>query len=277
MGFSRKYLIRLLMILSIGLHVFPAAAWNQLPLLTDSPRLLPAGQVQFDVGLQFLSRQNFPFLPFSAHPARDVLSLPTLGLNFGFGKRVELQLRYEVLFVEEEELRIKELWKSGDLAFFTKINILEEHRRLPGIGVKLGAKLPNTSDAYRVGTNETDLAFLALFEKTFAAFTTTANLGLLILSDPFRNVTQDDLLSYGVACTFPWKPNLTYTAEVAGQAGGISHNERASAVLHLFFQNGALTWNLATRVGLHKNSENWGVSGGVRWTFDWLKRWASDK
>jgi len=216
-------------------------------------------------------------LPFSAHPARDVLSLPMLGLNVGLGKRVELQLTYEVLFVEEEELKIKEVWKSGDLAFFTKIGILEEGRRLPGIGVKLGAKLPNTSDAYRVGTNETDLAFLALFEKTFASFTTTANLGFLILSDPFRNVTQDDLLSYGVACTFPWKSNLTYTAEIAGQAGGTFHNERAAAVAHLYFQNGALTWNLATRVGLIENSEDWGISAGVRWTFDALKRWASDK
>lgn len=268
MKLYRTHTIDLILILFLCLHAFPAFAWNQLPLLTDSPQVLLAGQVQLDVGLKFLSRKNFPFSPFSKDFSRNVLSAPTIGVNFGLGKRVELQLTYEVLFVEEEELRIKEYWESGDLDFFTKVEILEERRHLPGIGIKFGAKLPNASDTYRVGTDETDLAFSALFGKTFSSITMDANLGLLILGDPFNNARQDDLLGYGVAWTIPWKHYITCTAEVAGQAFGTSHNERASALFHVDFEHGAFTWTIAGRAGLLKNSEDWGMSAGVRWTFE---------
>ncbi len=264
--------IGLIFILFLCLNAFPVFAWNQLPLLTDSPRVLPVGQVQFGVGIQFLSHKNFPFSAFSEDFARDVLSLPMLGVNFGVGKRVELQVTYEFLFVEEEELKIKERWKSGDLAFFTKLELLEERRRFPGMGIKFGAKLPNASDTYRVGTDETDLAFSALFGKTFSTLTVNANLGLLILGNPFANARQDDLLEYGIAWTIPWKHHITYTTEIAGQTFGTSHNESASAVFHVDFEDGALTWNISGRVGLLKNSENWGISGGVRWTFEGLTR-----
>ena len=246
----------------------PGLAWNQLPLLADSPQMLPAGQIQFEVGLQFRSHENFAFSAFSEGFARNLLSIPTLGVKVGLGPLAEVELTYEVLCVEERDLLIKEQWKSGDLAFFTKVHILDEGRRRPGLGIKFGAKLPNASESYRVGTNETDLAIVGLFEKTFAAFRLTANLGFLNLGDPYHNAAQDDLLSYSLACTLPGRQDLTYTIEVAGQAGGVSHNERASAVFHLYFQQAALTWNLAARAGLLGNSEAWGLAGGVRWTFD---------
>jgi hypothetical protein len=248
--------------------LFPlTSAADHFPLLTESPQTLPPGQFAVDVGLQFLNHHNFPFSQFSETFSRNVLSLPTLGLAVGLGKRVELQLRYEVLFVEEDELRIRERWKSGDLAFFTKIAIREEGRYLPGTGIKLGAKLPNAMDAYRVGTDETDLAFAALAEKTLSSLTVTSHLGLLILGDPFSKARQDDLLAYGVACSFPWNSSLASTIEVVGQAFGTSHNERASVVAHLFFEDGRLTWNISGRGGLLENSERWGLSGGVRIRF----------
>lgn len=277
MKLPRTHTIDLILILFLCLHAFPAFAWNQLPLLTDSPQVLPAGQVQLDLGLKFLSHKNFPFSPFSKDFSRNVLSFPTLGMNFGLGKHVELQLTYEVLFVEEEELTIKETWKSGDLVFFTKLAILEERKHLPGMGIKFGAKLPNAGDTYRVGTDETDLAFSALFGKTFSSFALDANLSLLILGDPFDNARQDDLLGYGIAWTIPWKPHITSTLEVAGQVLGTSYNENASAVLHLDFEDGAFTWTIAGRAGLLKNSEDWGMSARVRWTFDGLTRWVSGK
>ena len=277
MNLFRKSAISLITILSFWLNAPSSHAWNQLPLLTEPPQVLPAGHVRFDLGLQYLSKNNFPFSPFSEDSGRNVLSLPTLGLYVGLGKRVELQVTYEMLFVEEEEFLIREQWKNGDIAFFTKIEILGERQTLPGIGIKIGAKLPNAGDQFRVGTDETDLAFSALFDKTFSKITTTANLGLLILGNPFENARQDDLLSYGFACSIPWKKQITYTAEIAGQAFGTSHNERSSALLHIHIRDGALTWNISGRLGLTENSEDWGISGGVSWTFDGVKCWVSKK
>jgi hypothetical protein len=60
-----------------------------------------------------------------------VLSIPTLAVNVGFGKLAEVELTYEVLCVEEEEFQIKEHWQSGDLAFFTKVHLLDEGRENP--------------------------------------------------------------------------------------------------------------------------------------------------
>ncbi len=241
----------------------PAPSWNLLPLAAESPQTLSSGTFHCSLGVQYLKNKNFPFSPFSKKYDRDVLSLPTLGFRIGLGTRTELHLTYEVLFIEEEEFQIREVWKSGDLAFFTKIRILTESSSVPGFGLKIGAKLPNARDPYRVGTDETDLAFLALGEKSFSSLTLTSNFGLLILGNPFKNASQDDLLSYSLAIKIPWHEQFSLTTEIAGQAFGTNHNENASALLHLNFYDNRLTWNLSGRVGLLDNSEAWGFSGGV--------------
>ena len=198
-------------------------------------------------------------------------------------------MTYEILSDKRKELNIdkrgetsgpafstkNERWESGDLAFFTKIEILQERQKLPAIGMKFGAKLPNASDENRVGTDRTDLAFSTLFEKTLSPLITTAYLGLLILGNPFKSASQDDLLSYGFACSLPWQDRATFTAEIAGQTLGASNNQRSSALLHVYIPYKALTWNISGRVGLLEGSEDWGIFGGVRWTFHLLTRWAS--
>jgi hypothetical protein len=250
-----------------GLSPLPSHAWNQLPLLAESPAALPAGQVEAELGVKFLGRKNFPFSRFSKTHTRNVLSVPTLGLKFGLGQRTELQLSYEVLCVEEEEFRIREQWKSGDLAVFTKIALLAECRRWPALGLRIGAKLPNSDRTYRVGTDETDLAFSTLFAKTVAPLTMTAHLGLLILGNPYKQVNQDDLLEYGLACAMPWKSHFTWVAEIAGQAFGTAYNQRSTAALHWHFHDGAVTWTLSGRAGLVENSAAWGISASVRRSF----------
>jgi hypothetical protein len=242
----------------------PAWGWNTLPLAVESPYTIPGGTVQFELGCGFLGHKNFGFSNFSEHFHRDVLSWPTLGLNIGLGKRVEFQMSYEVLFVEEDELRIKERWKSGDLAFFTKINLLQERTWLPGIGVKLGAKLPNASNVYRVGTDEADLAFLAITEKTVDFMTLNAHVGLLILGNPYALAQQDDLLAYGIAGNLPITTDVSARLEVAGQTLGTAHNEAASAIGRILLDQKRMIWNLSGRVGLLPNSESWGISGGLR-------------
>lgn len=248
-------------------------SWNALPLVVESPSTLSGGELQFEVGCGFLGHKNLTFSPFSTHFHRDVLSWPTFGMRIGLGTRVDLHLQYEVLFVEEDELRIKERWKSGDVAFFTKIHALQERHWLPGLGVKLGAKLPNASNIYRVGTDETDLAFLILFEKHVAPVVLHAQAGLLILGDPYSLARQDDLLAYGIAGTVPIGSDLQARIEIAGQTLGTLHNEHASAILHILLDQEHLIWNLSGRVGLHPNSESWGISGNVRinLTFEPLK------
>jgi hypothetical protein len=265
-----RHPILLGVLLLVGLGGFNPSrshAWNQLPLLAESPTTLSAGQVEVELGVKFLGRKNFPFSRFSKTHTRNVLSMPTLGLHFGLGQRTELHLSYEVLCVEEDEFRIREQWKSGDLAVFTKIALLAERRRRPALGLRVGAKLPNSDSTYRVGTDETDLAFSTLFEKTFSPVTMTAHLGLLILGNPYKQVSQDDLLEYGLACAMPWKSQFTWVAEVAGQAFGTAYNQRSTAALHWQFHDGALTWTLSGRAGLVENSADWGISASVRRSF----------
>jgi hypothetical protein len=246
-------------------------------LQADQPAVLPPGVVAVDLGLHYLHHVNFPFSAFSQDAGRDVLSLPTLGVRVGLGTRSELQLSYEVLFVEEEAFRIREPWKSGDLDLFTKIEVWQERRRLPGAGLKVGVKLPNAGNDYRVGTDETDFAFSALFAKQVASMTVSANLGLLILGNPYEQARQDDLLSYALACTLPWKAYVTTTAEIAGQLFGTAENERSDLLLHLHFRDNTRTWRLSGRIGLLDNSADWGIGAGVTWTWDGLKRWAGTK
>lgn len=258
------HLSRILFLVLFFSPVTDVQAWNQLPLTTDSPQALPSGQVVLEIGLQYLNRSNFPFCVSSESVHRDVWSIPTLAFNIGVSERVELQFAYEVLFVEEPERGIKQRWQSGDLAFFTKLSLFPERRYWPGAGLKFGAKLPNADNTYRVGTDETDLAFAGLVEKTIGPATVTANLGVLILGNPFRNATQDDLLAYGFAVGLPWRQVFAWRLELTGQTLGTAHNERASAMLGLNFDDGRSIWKITGRSGLLENSENWGMSVGVQ-------------
>lgn len=260
----------ILLIIVLCLYGLPCLAWNQLPLLTESPRVLPVGQMQVGLGVQFLSHKNFYFSSFSQDFSRDVLSLPTFEVNVSLGTHAELQLTYEVLSVEEKELNIKEEWASGDVTFFTKVHVFSEQQYRPGIGIKLGAKLPNASEKRRVGTNETDVGFMVLAEKTVSGIRFRTHLGALILGDPSSKANQDDLLNYGIACSLSQGQQIRYGLEVAGQALGTEHNEQAIAIAHVSFKYEALTFYLSGRTGLLKNSEDWGVSGRVRWTLDVL-------
>ena len=132
------------------------------------------------------------------------------------------------------------------------------------MGLKLGAKLPNASNTYRVGTDETDLAFLAIIEKTMTSMTLNGHVGLLILGNPYALAQQDDLLAYGIAGSLPIASDVSARVEVAGQTLGTAHNEAASVIGQLLLDQEMLVWNLSGRVGLLSNSESWGISGGVR-------------
>ena len=266
-----------MLIILVSFFCSRAYAWNRLPLQADTPTVLQPGIVQLDLGLQYLQHTNFLFSSFSQDAARDVLSLPTLGIRVGLGKRSEFQLSYELLFVEEETFRIREPWKSGDLDLFTKIAFWQERQWLPATSMKAGVKLPNAGNDYRVGTDETDFAFSVLFAKHVASITTTANLGLLILGNPFDHAQQDDLLSYVLAWSFPWNAHVTSTAEIAGQMFGTADNQRSDLLLHLHIHHNQLTWKLSGRIGLLDNSADWGLAAGVTWTWDGLKRWANGK
>lgn len=259
-----RMLLRIVLLILLIWPAMPAAAWNALPLSTESPYTLPAGNMQFNLGCGFWGHKNFGFSPFSQHFHRDVYSWPALAVGIGLGSRVDLRFTYDVLFVEEDELRIKERWKSGDLAFFTKIQVLEERRWRPALGVSLGAKLPNAGQNYRVGTDETDLAFLVLAEKQARTITLNAQAGLLILGNPYSMARQDDLLAYGLAATLPVRGPMHAGVELIGQALGTAHNEYASALAHLHLTQERLLWTLSGRVGLLPNSAAWGLSGNVK-------------
>ncbi len=246
----------------------PTFAWNQLPLFAESPQVLPAGQLQFGIGAQFLNRKNFYFSPSSRDFSRNVMAFPVLDARFSLGGYAELQLMYEVLSVEEKETNIQEDWTSGDLAFFTKMQLWQEQRVTPGLGIKVGAKLPNADETRRIGTDEADIALLVLAEKSVPRLTLQTHVGLLILGDPFSKASQDDLLSYAVACRIAQGKQLRYSLEIAGQTLGVKHNEQAVGVARVSFLRGAFTFHLATRAGLLKNSEDWGVSGGIQWILD---------
>ncbi len=270
---NKFFLVGVVLLIFSG-FALPAIAWNQLPLLTESPAIQPPGQFHFDIGITYLHKKNFGFSPYSEQFSRSVLSCPTLGFSLGLGTRVEVQMSYEALFVEEQEFQIREVWKTGDLAFFTKVQWWGEQTILPQTGIRIGVKLPNAPNEYRVGTDETDVILSTLFEKRFSRLTTTVNLGIAILGDPTHNAQQDDLLSYGLACTYIQNGGVRYKAEVAGLAFGSSHNELASALFHLIIPDGNLSWNISGHLGLVGNSETWGVSGGVSLRSDLLARWA---
>lgn len=259
-----------------------------LPLDTERAATLPGGASEFSVGVAYHRDERFPaFTPRGVLRSQDLLLAPQLGFRIGAGSWAEIQLRHEMVILDETYRGGggEKNAGSGDLRFHTKVRFWRETARWPGLAVRFGTKLPNATRARRMGTDETDFDLAAIGSKDFGPLAVHVNLGLLLLGNPgsFFNDSipaggQDDLFTYAVAvesaplgAAEESGTQVRLLAEMTGLAGSKKENDRSHLLGAVRVERGSLALFFGPSLGLLSGSEDFGVRGGILYRFGSLR------
>jgi hypothetical protein len=259
----RRFFVVALFSVIFSLTSIPAFAGR--PLITEEVDTLPPGDIELELGFEYL---DDPQIPFSGQEiSREFIKLPALGLNIGLGEIVEVQADFEAIYLDQPG--IDKEYAHGDLRLWTKIKAAGEGDLWPALGMRFGTKLPNAGDEDGRGTDETDFFISMLLSKHFGNIYTHLNLGLGILGDPNQRNSQDDVMTYGLGIEIPLEAmSLRLVAEVNGQAFSNEHNNISSARGGIQYEiTDNLLWDVFGSGGITSDSEDWSAGTGFTYRF----------
>jgi hypothetical protein len=275
----RPFIIRVLFVIAIFAQSIQG---QQRPLLTEDVEIIKPGVIRIESGFEFLQNQTFPLSGLHG----DVTKLADTRLSFGLAPNVEFQIEWTF----QHFLSINRRTPSsvnlklganatdtndvGDATLWMKMKLRNESKRLPAVGFRFGVQLPNSNEAFGIGTNTTNFYGMVTAGKKFVGgkLNVFGNLGIGILETPLSNFSQNDVLLYGLAGIY----QATDTVNLVGEVNG-RHSTRKRAPLgtedfseaRIGAQIRALgvRWNVAGAFGLSKNAPKTGLALGI--TYDW--------
>lgn len=254
-------------------------AWAQdRPLRTTDTETVGAGILRTEIGFDFLQDVEFPLSGLRG----DETSLGVVNLRMGVGKIAEIEVEGAI----QNFLDIKARGASfvpvlqttgpnstrdtGDFALSTKIRILPELGKRPALAFRFGFVLPNSNQAKGIGTNSTNVFALFALEKHLKDLKLFGNLGLEILQAPNALFTQNDVLMYGGAFSYPVHRRVSVVGEVNGLYSSRKINDAligtqstGQARFGLQIMAGGLTWDLAGIRGLNAHDPRSGFTFGI--------------
>jgi hypothetical protein len=225
-------MLRWLAVLTVIVAASINAASQQRPLLTDDVDVIPQGAIDIGAGVEFLQNAKFPLSGLKG----DLTRVGDIRIRTGFASNVELQIEgtlQNFLAINGQigpsaiplNISGNSTNDFDDFTVSTKIKLLNEHRSLPAVGIKLGFQMPNTDQARGIGTNQINVFTKFLIGKKFgkrASRTPLANIfgniGLAIMTAPIERFTQNDVVLYGLAGIFRVTDHLNIVGEVNGRA-----------------------------------------------------------
>lgn len=255
-----------------------AARAQQRPLVTEDVEIVKPGSVRFELGFDFVQDRNFTLSGLNG----DLTRLGIVSLTFGLAPNVEVEaggVMQNYLSINRAyqpsrvPLRLSAATNSthdtGDFYLATKIKLRQETRRLPSIGFRFGAELPNSNQTRGIGLNQTNFFATVLAAKNITPrLRVHSSLGLGILTAPVDAFTQNDVLLYGLAASYRWNDRLTLVGEVNGRYSTrnnppVGTQSDGAARLGARIRAAGLLWDVAGIRGLHRASERSGIAFGV--------------
>ncbi len=252
------------------------AAQNR-PLRTADAEILAPGTMRVQVGFDFLQNVDFPLSGLSG----DLTSAGVVGVRFGVGKMIEVQLEGTVQhfldikkqgasFVPLELSGTRSTNDTGDFSLVTKVRFFGEAGHRPSFAMRFGFQMPNSNQARGIGLNTTDVFAVFILQKHFGRLNLMGNLGLAILQAPNSKFTQNDVLIYGGAFLYSLHRRVNLVGEVAGRhsaqtinADLVGTESRSQARLGFQLFYGGLQWDVAGIAGLTKIDAHTGFTFGI--------------
>jgi hypothetical protein len=233
----------------------------QAPFRTTLPWSLREGSWEIVAGASREAEARPPFFTDVPEFRRDIWRASPVDISYGVGPRSEVQVQAGWQRVREDGRTSASGIDDVRLSFTWQLPV-----RPLGAALRCVVKLPNASDAKRLGTDETDVVLSAAAGWRGATWGVAGEAGFGILGSPRAVATQDDVAVLGLA---GWRfvgrerPAALLSLEASGVAASRFGNDarRATGGLTLL---GRFPITLLASRGLTKVSEAWSV--GVRVT-----------
>lgn len=261
--------------------IAPAGA-QQRPLVTEDPETIGAGNVLLEAGVDAWRGVVYPVSGLEG----NLLRLPALGISFGVGSIVELQLDggfYNRLIVTSRRaaplghlvrLTGDRTTDVEDLVVGTKIRLASEGPGRPAFAIRLATQLPNAGNESGLGLDTMNFFASLLVGKTVQSVRIVGNAGLGILGDPVGGNQQGDVLLYGVSLARAVRQGLEVVGEVNGrysptepQATPPGTDSRAAMRFGARFTQGTVRLDGGVIIGMTARDPSFGVTGGLTWVF----------
>lgn len=258
-------------------------AWAQSrPLVTEDPETVPAGNILFEAGLDFLDDAYFPVSGLTGR----LWKIGTFGLSIGVGSIAEIQIDGGLrnrLIVETFD-RFAPLAgmldftgdTTSDFVDFTvgtKVRFMSETFQRPAMAVRFATRLPNASNESGLGLDTTDFNFGLSIAKTVQSVRVVGNFGLGILGDPTRGDRQNDVLTYGGSVARAVGSGVEIVGEINGRwstregTPPPGTDSRALMRVGARFTHGPVRGDGALIIGVTERDPTWGFTGGITWVF----------
>ncbi|PLX81501.1 MAG: hypothetical protein C0616_04160 [Desulfuromonas sp.] len=265
----RNLFCGLLLALFLAPTLAPLAEATSLdPLTIEDATLLPLNRGEFRLG--FAYKDNKPNLFQENNLNRKEMTSPGLSLRLGLAERVELLLRYRLVYAEDDVYGSN--YGSGDLEISTKIRLLQEDLSTPAVALLLTTKLPNGDSDKNLGSDETDFGFDLLATRNYASFSLFSALGMRLLGEPDGG--QDDKLHYALGVRVPLlEQRLDFLTGVEGVEIGRHFNRRGVFQAGLQYIFSSATFDIGGTVGYRAESEDWSVRAGLTTWFELPSSW----
>lgn len=272
-------MLRAILVAALLLTAFCAAVTAQdLPLRTADADTIPAGTLRTQIGFDFLQDTTFPLSGLSG----DETSVGVVNLRMGISKIAEIEVQGAIqnfldvkaqgaTFVPNLQLTgANSTHDTGDFSLATKVRILRQDGKRPGVAFKFGFIMPNSNQARGIGTNTTNVFALLAIQEQIRKLTVFGNVGLEILQSPNALFSQNDVLMYGGAFRFPLHRRVDLVGEVNGLYSYRTINDAligtqstGQARLGLQVFAGGLAWDLAGIKGINRFDPSSGFTFGV--------------
>ena len=260
----------------------PATA-QQRPLVTEDPEVIGPGLILLEGGFDYSHDILFP----ASGLQGNLLRAPLLGLSFGLGSIVELQIDgglYNKLTITHRDVGpapyADQIDFTGDtthsvedIVIATKIRIASETSGRPALGIRFATRLPNASNESGLGLDTTDFYAQFLLGKTVRSVRFVGNIGLGILGDPTRGDNQNDVLQYGFSVARAIREGVELVGELNGRANTrsgeppVGTDSRALIRLGARLTKGTVRLDGAFLLGLTTRDPGYGFTAGATWVF----------
>jgi len=251
-----------LLIFAIFLIFSATVHAQQRPLVTEDPRLIPAGSLDTEAGFGFEEHAVYTLSGLEG----DHIALLPGGLHFGLGDRAEFQMTgtlYDFLKTSDGN------WHSdfGDFSLSTKMKMFSEGRKMPTIGFRPTVVLPNANQASGLGLNTTRFFASLLVGKTLGKAFVFGNAGIGIMDKPTAAQAQDDVWIYGLATIISVSSHVNLAGEINGLQNPRNNPAPGSETRRQFrsglqIQTGSARLDFGVMAGLTDFDPNYGVTYG---------------
>jgi hypothetical protein len=248
------------------------------PLRTTDTETVPAGSLRTEIGFDFLQDLEFPLSGLGG----DLTSVAVLNIRMGVGKIAEVAVEGAVQnfldvksrgpsFVPNLQLTgANSTHDTGDFALSTKIRLMPESGVRPSLAFRFGLILPDSNQARGIGTNTTNVYALGAVEKHIRKLKLFGNAGVEILQAPNALFSQNDVLMYGGAFSYPVHRRFSVVGEVNGlyssrkiNAALIGTNSTGQGRFGVQIFAGGFTWDIAGIAGVNQHDPRTGFTFGI--------------